>query len=139
MQERPTGAQTIIAHLRHRLDDPEPYVRAVLANLWDCKRQNGDAFVRIEVGSGLGPPDYPTESLADEETGQTMITGGFSGRTHKPLPDAKVQLLGRWSDDTVSLDEIAGFLGEIRNFNPKRKSRAAQISRTEALPKSAPP
>jgi hypothetical protein len=114
-----TPASAIIAHIKEGLDNPEPYVRAVLAKLWECKRQNGDAMVRFEVGDRAGPPNYRTESLI-EETGRIIVIGGFSGKTHRRLPIGKVEKSRQWSD-TVSLDELAKYLGELRRFKLKRK------------------
>lgn len=121
MPNRQIAADATILTVHDRLDDPEGYVRAVLDRLWACKRQNGDAQVRIGILSGATAPDYRLETIMDPETGQSVTIEGYSGKTHRQLAFDKIDDYRLWSSESVVIDMVANLLGEIRNF--KRRKR----------------
>lgn len=115
------AANSTILTVRDSLDEAIPYLRAVLEKLWECKRENGDAQVRIGIRNGSGSPNYRIETIMDEETGQARVIAGFSGKTHRPLSYDKIQKFDDWSIETVSLAKVSAHIGELRNFRRKGK------------------
>jgi hypothetical protein len=72
------------------LAKPENYVRRMLENMYNCKREHGNAESRLGItGSGIAP-HYRIEFLIPEISFGTMVgirgTYVFDGRSHKPIP-----------------------------------------------------
>src|SRR4051794_22255071 len=110
------GDATLLT-IRATLSAPEAYVRAVLERLWACKRDHGDAQVRLCVRGDGGAPDYRVETIMDPETGQSMEIGAYSGKTHKPLAYERYERISYWlwSSEVTDIEVVAALLGDIRN------------------------
>lgn len=92
----------------------EEYVRSVLERVQQCEREFGDALVSISLIDDTVPPSYRIDTIMDLETGETMNWQNFSGRTHRPLSEAK-QFRTIWSSSNMTWREVSILLGEIRN------------------------
>jgi hypothetical protein len=103
------------------LKDPESYVRAVLANL---RAAGADTFVRISVRNGASFPDYIVDQVMDDETRQIQPLSCFNGKTHRRTTYNKFNDEHYWSTQRVNSQQVAAFLGELRQFTPKRRGIA---------------
>jgi len=129
-------ADATIADVVGSLNKPAEYVRLVLHNMWDCKRQHGEASVRIGItGKGRTPHyliEYHNESLSDP-----AVFGIYRGSSHKELEGLGkwnyniVDLLegkpiegqppehwveeGHWSSRAMTLDEVSKLLLQLRS------------------------
>jgi hypothetical protein len=79
------------------LAKPEDYVRGMLENLHECKREQGSATVRIGITGGAVAPNYridfsPEANRFDFKEG---IFGVFDGRSHKLI---------NWIEEAGQLD-----------------------------------
>jgi hypothetical protein len=106
---------------------PESYVRGMLENMYECKREHGNAVARIGVTGGGVAPNYRIEFEHEEPllgfSGfKVGIVGVFDGRSHKIIQwiDDIAQEDGipvrdeNWSSRSMSLSDVAALLGQIR-------------------------
>jgi HTH-type transcriptional regulator / antitoxin HigA len=73
---------------RATLARPESYVRGVLENMYECKREHGNAAARIGITGGGVAPNYKIEFEHKEPSlgfsgFKVGIVGVFAGRSHK--------------------------------------------------------
>ena len=125
-----------IADVVERLNAPEEYVRKVLANMYECRRQFGEPIVRIGLLGEGRARNYSIE--AAQEAGnwrdRGKLFGAYSGLSHKKRDDLgeidlNAWLLGQaseepepdshlhydnWSSGSFSLEEVSAVLGKLR-------------------------
>jgi hypothetical protein len=132
------GDNATIADVTDKLNKPTEYVRRVLENMWDCKRQFGSSLVRIGVLGEGRAPNYRIE-YSKEDTNWPSVFVVYYGLSHakaedlgeSPSADLSTVLSGgsikyngpwpnrtlmreNWSSQTMSLDEVADVLGRLR-------------------------
>lgn len=137
MPHAPLARDATIADVLATLAKRERYLRGVLQNLYTCQKQQrvqkGDVVARIGI-TGRGTfPHYRIDYYDDVDLSaiglgrRTMPAtfGAFDGRTHKVIAafaEASVQreesILKdeHWSTRSMSLEEVANLLGQIRGF-----------------------
>lgn len=115
---------------------PEHYVRGILEILHECRREHGNATVRIGVtGDGIAPHYRIDFRMPENVLGiANGIFGAFDGRSHKLIrwiddssqEDGSVLQANHWSTRSMTIDEVATYLGQIRGFkkNSPTGSRA---------------
>jgi hypothetical protein len=107
-----------IRDVQTTLDDPEEYVRVVLAHMMACTRAHGNARVRIGItGRGIVPHHKvthtgpnATEDLFEAYDGDNKFT------------DVMVRNGQTWSSASMSVKATRSLLGELRSI----KKGAAQ-------------
>jgi hypothetical protein len=133
----PLGDEATISDVTGKLNKREEYVRHVLANMYDCKRQFGSASVRIGVmGEGRAPNyplEYPKEGLSSPAVFRVYnglshtemeglghwnlslaeLVGSLDGKPLPKSPEHHVQS-EHWSKCAMTLDEVAALLGQLR-------------------------
>lgn len=117
-----------LADVLATLAKPENCVRGMLENLYACKRELGNATARIGITGGGVAPNYRIEFEHEEPPlgfpgFKSGTVGVFDGRNHKliewindiaqeegttPVKDE------HWSNHAMSLEDVAVFLGQIR-------------------------
>jgi hypothetical protein len=114
-----------LAYVMSTLARPEDYVRGMLRNLYDCKREHGGASARLGLtGGGVSPHyriEFPLqlEALPNVSNG---IFGAFDGRSHKLIDwiDEASQSEGsilwdeHWSTNPMGIGDVTAFLAYIR-------------------------
>jgi hypothetical protein len=110
---------------------PTDYLRGMLANLYECKRQRGSARARIGItGDGIAPHYRIDFSFQENSLGfKHGIFGAFDGRSHKLIAwideasqdDGSVLVSGHWSTRAMTVEEVANILGQIGNFKKGSK------------------
>lgn len=105
------GYDVTIADVVHTLENPQEYVRRVLANFYECGVDRDRGRVRMGVcGEGIRP-DYKFDA---PDISDRVLT--FSGTSHKQVSISIPRMLYEtWSDGLMSLDEVAALLGSLRN------------------------
>jgi hypothetical protein len=113
-----------ISDILATLAKPEHYVRGILENLYECKRQHGNATVRLgTTGQGIVPHyriDY-SQDIGIRRL-ESAIFGAFDGRSHKPIVwlreagelDGTPLRQEHWSARFMIIEEVANLLGQIR-------------------------
>ena len=100
-----------IETIRHLLDDPEKFVRVVLGNMVPCRKEHGNAFVRIGI-TGEGKVPYH-KIVWDDEAGAEQLYGSFDGK----VMDEKYKVhVSTWSTARMSYEEVQALLGSIRGY-----------------------
>jgi hypothetical protein len=104
----------------------EHYVRGMLENLYECKREHGSATARIGITGGGIAPHYRIDYSGPENKFniKNAVFGAFDGRNHKIIDwieeagqlDGSVLKNEHWSTRSMSIRDVAAFLGQIRNF-----------------------
>jgi hypothetical protein len=111
-----------------KLRYPLRYVRGVIGNMFDFKKDHGDVFLRLGT-TGIGAaPHYRLQK--DPTTGGTSVGeivahlhdgtiaeyfSAFSGLNHMPLEWGRDELItSNWSKRSMSLEEVQKYLGELR-------------------------
>jgi hypothetical protein len=114
-----------IADIISTLNKPVEYVRGVFGNMVDCKKEHGNAFVRIgKTGRGISPhyrvePELSPYAIDDAFDPIVEFTA-FDGRNHKKLDWEWPEVRGHhWSSETMSYEEVQNLLGSLRNFKRK--------------------
>src|SRR5437016_7113742 len=106
-----------IADIAGSLNSPIEYVRKVSEQMWDCKREQGNASVRIgTMGEGRAP-NYLIEYATDKRQ-KLAVYGAYHGLGHKqmknfdstervrlePIAD-RTLMREHWSNRAMTLDE----------------------------------
>jgi hypothetical protein len=84
-------------------------VRGMLENMYECKREHGNAVARIGITGGGVAPNYwiefqHKEPPLDFSGFKVGIVGVFDGRNHKIIQ---------------RIDDMAAFLGQIRQVRKR--------------------
>ncbi len=98
----------------------EEYVRAVLEKVQQCEREMADALVSIDLAKGVDRPNYCIDAVMDLESRGVMNWQNFSGKTHRPLSE-KQERESAWSCRSMTWRELSELIGEIRNFQSKKR------------------
>jgi hypothetical protein len=108
------------------LKNPAGYVRGVLANMADYRKEQGTAVVRIgTTGQGVVPHyriqrEHSTVGELvgfDDEAGYFMA---FHGSNHERLEWGSAQLRGEhWSTRALTFEEVQALLGKLRGFTER--------------------
>lgn len=93
---------------------PEDHVATVLATMQPCRRQHGNAHVRIGI-TGTGKVPYHKVVYIDDD-GTEQLFGSFDG--HNPDAGHKVHD-STWSSRSMSFVEVQALIGRIRGYKPK--------------------
>lgn len=114
--------------------EPERYLRGILRNMLDCKREQGTAFVRIGLtGEGIAPNYLVTSNESDPDGfpfGSAKYMRAFNGRTHHSLFLKDHQLIGcSWSRDVAEgarvYDLLKAVKGEVSHPTAAKSARLA--------------
>lgn len=100
------------------LANKEEYVRAILANLVECKRKHGNAGVRIGIAGTSKVPAHKVSYV--DATGTEVTFGSYAGKS--PTKDDPGTRDDPWSNASMSMPEVQVILGELRNFKVAAKS-----------------
>jgi hypothetical protein len=110
------------------LNKPIEYVRQVLEHMWNCRREHGDASVRIGLMGQGRAPNYRIEYRPNDPT----VFAAYNGLGHKEIEDLGeanlLVMLGvvegtnpdrtlrrdHWSSRVMSLDDVSKLLGRLR-------------------------
>jgi hypothetical protein len=136
MQERMASLKlpedAMIADITASLDNPADYVRGVLGNMVEYRKEHGSAVARIGItGRGIAP-HYRIEPISESNQFiDDILTGGddlekhfvaFHGRNHKRLDWSSQELRGsHWSRGRMDFEGVQRLLGELRNYKAKPK------------------
>jgi hypothetical protein len=126
MPEQTIADDATIAGIAGSLNSPIKYVRNVLEQMWDCKRERGNASVRIgTMGEGRAP-NYLIEYSRDSQQ-KLAVYGAYHGLGHKKMKNFDTSGLVRlepiadrtlmrenWSSRAMTLDEDGVLLGKLR-------------------------
>jgi hypothetical protein len=110
-----------------RLKHPVRYVRQVLGNMFDFKKEHGEVHLRLGTTGTGSAPHYrlqkdPTNAGASvgeivahlHDGSDAEYFSAFSGLNHKLIEWGKDELIiSNWSKRSMSLDEVQQFLGEL--------------------------
>jgi hypothetical protein len=135
MIKRTLDDDATLADVAGHLNAPAEYVRRVLENMWECKREFGAASVRIGVMGEGRAPNYRIEYLSEwsgpsifavynglghtkiEDLGEINLDDFFnednSATPTKAVPDRLVHY-DHWSSGAITLDEVQTLLGQLR-------------------------
>ncbi len=118
-----------IADIAPKLNGPKEYVRRVLENMIDFRKEHGAAVVRIgTTGTGFAPHYRIQKSIIDSateimvgiessETDEAEYFQAFHGRSHKRLDLGSAELrTEHWSRRSMTFDETQNLLGKLRGF-----------------------
>lgn len=145
MADQPIASDATLEDVVGQLSKPEDYIRRVLENMLRCKKQNNSAYLRLGVLGTGQIPNYRIEYLGKAGkitagiTGKQeakIVFGAFNGRNHIEMvgigdydidqlfageerPE-RVLHYGHWSEKAMTVEEVQGLLGQIRQFK-KRK------------------
>ena len=101
-----------IATVLDSLTNKEEYIRTVLANMAECRRQFGSpSRVYIGVTGGAKAPHHKITYMDDR--GIRQCFGAFNGK--KPFKDVVIHE-NSWSSAHMSLEDIQALLGQVRGF-----------------------
>lgn len=90
----------------------EEFVRRVLEQMHEMRREFDEPHMRIAPGSSDRSPDYEIMSVHEDKW--VMITLGFRGKTHRPMPD-EVRQRTIWSGEYMTIPEVAELRQAVRN------------------------
>ncbi len=109
------------------LNDPEEYVRGIVASFIHGKFSPDEATIRIGVSGDGYAPHYCIEqgSVTVELSGQEPLLVGkkitgyqrrfvFDGRSHKPILGDQPKGMG-WSSEAMTFAEVQAILGNLRS------------------------
>lgn len=121
------------------LNEPVSYVRGVLGNMMECRKQFGTATVQLGItGEGRSPhyhvspapdPDEDVDSFI-EYFFTAMRTGhdpkqryaAFHGMNHERMNIEPGELRHtHWSSERSDFEEVQAMLGELRGVMPRRR------------------
>jgi hypothetical protein len=106
--------EATIASIQHLLADQEKFVRTVLGSMAKCRREHGNAFVRIGI-TGEGKVPY-YKLIWDDGVGVEQLYGSFGGS----VMDEKYKVhVDTWSTTRMSYKEVETLLGSIRGYSPR--------------------
>jgi len=105
---------TVWPGLTHR----HAYVRGVLDKLRKCKKENGNAAVRIGV-TGTGQKPYYRIFYFSDNGGEAVITGSYFD-THAPFDETQVAMTDNWSSQHMDFSEVAEFFAEKIGWKGKK-------------------
>jgi hypothetical protein len=107
MKHTPLPADATLETARPTLGKPEEHVRVILSNMAGCRKQHGNAHVRIGV-TGKGRFPYHQIFYLNDEA--ENLYGCFDGkRPFVPSEDAS-----GWSTESMSFEQVQALLGSIR-------------------------
>jgi hypothetical protein len=90
------------------LQNPEGHVRQILENMSRCRKEHGNAHVRIGV-TGKGKVPYHQVFYTDD-SGAEHIHGSYDGKS----PFKASEDRSGWSSASMTRDEAMALIGEIR-------------------------
>ncbi|RDC60877.1 hypothetical protein HME9302_02093 [Alteripontixanthobacter maritimus] len=99
----------IIADVLPTLNDREEYVRVVLGNLHECQKEHDTCSVRIGI-TGEGKAPYYRIDYTDTD-GSMGLYDSYAGKIAGKGMDTHEDT---WSSRSMSKDEVAELLGQIR-------------------------
>jgi hypothetical protein len=105
--------------LAAKLTDADTYVSKAYGVMHAASKERGAIVMRIGV---TGTGKIPNYRLEDATT--SVPFRAYDGGTHEPWPPHEdFSSPANWSTATMSKEEVATLLGEIRNFRPKGQLR----------------
>jgi hypothetical protein len=118
----PTNAT--IADVVELLSRPEDYVRGVLGNMFDYRKEHGTAVVRIGTTGTGKAPHYRVQieigDLTDFMLGEGVEADyftAFHGRNHAKLDWGSTELRGEhWSTNGMTVEAVQELIAGIRGF-----------------------
>jgi hypothetical protein len=115
MPRESIASDSTLADLNCTLTDPERHVANVLHTMAECRREHGNAHVRIGItGEGKAPFHKVLYRAPD---GQEHLFGSYFGRNK----DEKYQVHEHtWSTNSMSFEEVQHLLGEIRGYQQRQ-------------------
>ena len=111
------AADSTLEDVQATLLDPEKHVANVLWTMGACRREHGNAYVRIGI-TGEGKAPYHKVVYLDAE-GREQLFGSYFGRKKD---DTYQVHEATWSTRSSSYDEVSQLLGRIRGFRQKKPS-----------------
>jgi hypothetical protein len=109
------------------LDDPEEYIRGMMANLHEALKIEKESQATIGVtGTGKVPHykiDVPEHGEFLEMSHSILV---FNGRTHERIYDPSQVHPRSWSGRSNTLDELKEKLGELRSKGKRPLKPKAQ-------------
>lgn len=106
-------ADTTVADVVATLDRPEHYVCGVLEKLYECKKLNGNARVKIGT-SGRGLRPY-YRIVYDCPAGEAVYNTFFDNHRSFAEEGQPVEGGQRWSSRSMTLEEVAVLRGSLRS------------------------
>jgi hypothetical protein len=94
----------------------EEYVRRILQRMYEVRKEFDEPIMRISMTGDRSNPDYRLEAVYEDTRAQS--TGSYRGKSHREIAverDGEIS----WSNDHLTLDQVAGLLGQIRQRPPK--------------------
>lgn len=105
----PIAADSTLADVKDALLKPERHVATVLRTMYPCRKEHGNAHVRIGI-TGEGKVPYHKVVYFGSD-GREHLFGSYDGHNK----DEGHQIHERtWSTKTMSFDEVQSLLGDIR-------------------------
>lgn len=100
-----------LADVRHSLLNPERHVATVLGTMSPCRKEWGNAHVRIGI-TGEGKVPYHKIVYVDEG-GVEKLYAAFDGKNKN---EDYITHEKTWSTKSMSFEEVQALLGDIRGF-----------------------
>lgn len=127
MSSRQLPADATATSIVDSLDEPEEYIRGMLANLHEANKIEKASRVTIGVtGKGI-VPNYKIDAPVDLFGGGKLLIHMpklvFNGRTHKQMFDPAQVQGENWSTQSNTIEELKAKIGELRSTRANRRSR----------------
>lgn len=111
--KEPISPDATLADVRHTLLEPERHVATVLGTMSPCRKEHGNAHVRIGI-TGEGKVPYHKVAYLDE-SGNEQLYAAFDGKNKN---EEYIVHEKTWSTKSMSFAEVQSLLGDIRGFTP---------------------
>lgn len=105
------AGDSTLEDVRDLLLDPERHIATVLGTMTPCRREHGNAHVRIGI-TGMGKVPYHKVVYVDGE-GVEHLYAVYDGRNRSK--DYMIHT-NTWSTVSMSFAEVQSLLGKIRGF-----------------------
>lgn len=109
------ASDATLADVRHTLLDAERHIAVVLGTMSPCRKEHGNAHVRIGI-TGEGKVPYHKVTYLDAAGGEHLFAS-FDGRNENE--DYKVHE-DTWSTKSMTFEEVQALLGDIRGYKVKK-------------------
>lgn len=115
------GPNATVEHALPTLNDKREYVRVIFANMAECRRLHGDAWVTIGI---TGEGKAPNHKIHWEEIAvEANLFGAFNGK--RPMKNADIESQ-TWSGAAIDIKAVQLLMGTLNGFPlPKKQVRSA--------------
>lgn len=103
--------EATIESIADKLDNPEKFARTVLGTMHPCRKQHGNAYVRIGI-TGEGKAPYH-KVVYDDEDGSERLYGSFAG---KVMDEKYLVHEDTWSSARMSYEDVQALIGSISGY-----------------------